>query len=110
MNRKLMAGIGLAVAVTFAAPLAAQSTEPVLLAQAKAAEMVDGEIRKIDKESGKLTIKHGEIKNLSMPPMTMVFRVKDAAMLDQVKAGDKIKFSADKIGGQYTVTGFEKAP
>lgn len=66
--------------------------------------LVDGEVRKVDKESGKVTIKHGEIKNLDMPPMTMVFRVKEPTMLDQLKAGDVIRFSVDKIGGQYTVT------
>ena len=52
-------------------------------------------------------LKHGDIKNLDMPGMTMVFRVKDATMLDQVKEVDKIKFTADKIGGQFTVTGIE---
>lgn len=71
--------------------------------------MADGEVRKIDKEAGKVTIKHGEIKSLEMPPMTMVFRVKEQAMLDQIQPGDKIKFTAEKIGGQYTVTGFEPA-
>ena len=73
-----------------------------------AAPMTEGEVRKIDKEQGKITLKHGEIKNLDMPGMTMVFRVKEAALLDQVKEGDKIKFTADKIGGQFTVTGIEK--
>jgi Cu(I)/Ag(I) efflux system periplasmic protein CusF len=72
-------------------------------------EMTEGEIKKIDKESGKVTIKHGEIKNLDMPPMTMVFRMKDAAMLDKVKAGDKINFSAEKLNGNYTVTEVEIA-
>ena len=71
--------------------------------------MTDGEIKKVDKVNSKITIKHGEIKNLDMPPMTMVFRVKDAAMLDQVKAGDKITFVADKIGGNITVTKIEAA-
>ena len=66
--------------------------------------MSEGEVRKIDKEAGKLTIKHGELKNLKMPGMTMVFRVKDAAMLDQVKVGDKIHFVADKSGSQFVVT------
>ena len=75
---------------------------------ASAAPMTEGEVRKIDKEQGKITLKHGEIKNLDMPGMTMVFRVKEAALLDQVKEGDKIKFTADKIGGQFTVTGIEK--
>lgn len=70
--------------------------------------LADGEVRKIEKERGRITLRHGEIKNLDMPPMTMVFRVKDPAMLDQVKEGDKIGFTAEKIGGQYTVTGIEK--
>ena len=69
--------------------------------------MADGEVRKIDKDAGKMTIKHGELKNLDMPAMTMVFRVKDPAMLDRLQPGDKIKFSAEKIGGQFTVTEFE---
>ena len=83
---------------------------PATIAQvsASAAPMTEGEVRKIDKEQGKITLKHGEIKNLDMPGMTMVFRVKEAALLDQVKEGDKIKFTADKIGGQFTVTGIEK--
>lgn len=73
-----------------------------------AAPMTDGEIKKINKDTGKITIKHGEIKNLDMPAMTMVFKVKDPATLDQLKAGDKIKFTADKINGALTVTEFEK--
>lgn len=84
------------LAATLALPAAAQ------------APMADGEVRKIEKERGRITLRHGEIKNLDMPPMTMVFRVKDPAMLDQVKEGDKIGFTAEKIGGQYTVTGIEK--
>ena len=72
-----------------------------------ASTMADGEVRKIDKDAGKMTIKHGELKNLDMPAMTMVFRVKDPAMLERLQPGDKIKFSAEKIGGQFTVTEFE---
>ena len=72
-------------------------------------EMTDGEVKKVDKDAGKVTIKHGEIKNLEMPPMTMVFRVKDGAMLEQLKVGDKIKFEAEKIGGAYTVKKLEVA-
>jgi Cu/Ag efflux protein CusF len=68
-----------------------------------ATSVSEGEVRKIDKENSKITIRHGELKNLGMPPMTMVFRVKDAAMLEQVKVGDKIKFVADKVGAQFTV-------
>ncbi|MEY2872882.1 MAG: hypothetical protein RLZZ373_253 [Pseudomonadota bacterium] len=68
------------------------------------AQSTDAEVLKIDKPQQKITLKHGEIKNLDMPPMTMVFRVQDAGMLDAVKVGDKVKFDADKVGGQYTVT------
>ena len=72
------------------------------------AEVSHGEIRKVDKGAGKVTIKHGPLKNLDMPAMTMVFQVKDPAMLDQVKAGDKINFVADKVDGAYTVMQFER--
>jgi Cu(I)/Ag(I) efflux system protein CusF len=66
--------------------------------------LTKGEVRKVDKEAGKVTIKHGPLENLGMPAMTMVYRVKDPAMLDRLKAGDKIDFAADKINGAYTVT------
>jgi Cu(I)/Ag(I) efflux system protein CusF len=69
-----------------------------------AVEMSHGEVKSIDKDGGKLTIKHGELKNLGMPGMTMVFRVKDPAMLGQVNAGDKIDFMAEKVNGALTVT------
>lgn len=66
--------------------------------------MSEGEIKKVDKEAGKLTIKHGELKNVGMPAMTMAFKVKDASMLDKVKEGDKVHFVVEKIGGVFTVT------
>ena len=66
--------------------------------------MTDGEIRKIDKDTKKITIEHGEIKNLDMPGMTMLFQVKDAAMLDMLKPGDMVKFRAEKAGGGIVVT------
>lgn len=72
-----------------------------------AADMTDGEVRKVDKEAARLTLRHGEIKNLDMPPMTMVFQVKDAALLDKVKTGDKVKFRAEKSAGSYVVTAIE---
>ena len=84
------------------------SSDPKGDATAKAA-MTDGEVRKIDKDGGKLTIKHGEIKNLDMPAMTMVFRVKDPALLDTLKDGDKIKFNAERVGTAYMVTKIEVA-
>ena len=75
-----------------------------------AAAMSDGEVRKIDKETGKITIKHGPIKNLDMPPMTMVFQARDPALLVRVKAGDKVRFTADKLNGAYTVLSLEPVP
>ena len=68
-----------------------------------AGDMTEAEVRKVDKEAGKVTLKHGEIRNLDMPPMTMVFTVKDKAMLDKLQAGDKVVFKADKADGQYRV-------
>ena len=73
------------------------------------ADMADGEVRKVDKESKKITLKHGFIKNLDMPGMTMVFQVKDAAMLDSVKTGDKIKFKAEQAGSAIVVTEIQQA-
>lgn len=67
-------------------------------------DMTDGEVRKIDKENKKITLKHGEIRNLQMPGMTMVFQVKDSATLDNVKQGDKVRFKADKVNGAMVVT------
>lgn len=71
--------------------------------------LTPGEVKKIDKEASKITIKHGPLTNLGMPAMTMVFRIKDAAMLDQVKVGDKINFYAEKLDGGITVTRLEAA-
>ena len=93
------------IAVLVAAFLAA----PAALADEKAGPMADGEIRKVDKDAKKITIKHGPLHKLDMPPMTMVFRVSDPALLDKVKAGDKVKFDADKVRGAYVVTRIEPA-
>lgn len=67
-------------------------------------DMVKGEVVKVDKAAGKVTIKHGPIKKLDMDSMTMVFRVADQTMLDKVKAGDRIEFEADRVNGAITVT------
>jgi Cu/Ag efflux protein CusF len=73
------------------------------------APMVNGQVTKIDESAGKITLKHGPIKKLDMNEgMTMVFRVQDPAMLKQVKVGDKVRFDADRINGQFTVTKIEK--
>jgi Cu(I)/Ag(I) efflux system protein CusF len=69
-----------------------------------AAPFTDGEVKKVDKEGGKITIKHGPLINLGMPGMTMMFPVADPTLLDRVKEGDKIKFRAENVGGTLTVT------
>jgi Cu/Ag efflux protein CusF len=66
-------------------------------------DMTDGEVRKIDRDSGKLTLKHAEIKNLDMPGMTMVFQVKDKTLLDSLQPGDKVKFKAVNEAGKFIV-------
>jgi Cu(I)/Ag(I) efflux system protein CusF len=78
-------------------------------AAAFAADMTDGEVRKIDKENQKITLKHGEIKNLGMPGMTMVFKVQDAAVLNQLQPGDKVRFNAERVNGAIVVTHIETA-
>ena len=78
----------------------------VALAQAVPA---DGQVVKVDESAGKLTLKHGPIKNLDMDAMTMVFRVKDPGMLKTVKVGDSVKFEAERVDGAITVTKIQKA-
>lgn len=96
----------LSVSTSFAQPTPSPTTAPVV---ASPADMSDGEVRKIDKDAKKITIKHGEIKNLDMPGMTMVFQVKDAALLETVKVGDKVRFVAEKSGGALVVTAIQPA-
>jgi len=72
------------------------------------AQPVDGEVKKIDADAGKITLKHGEIKNLDLPAMQMAFRVANPAWLKSVQVGDKVTFSAEKVGGQFTITTLEK--
>ncbi len=71
------------------------------------AQTVDGEVIRIDPDAGKVTLKHGEIKNLDIPAMQMSFRVSDPNWLKTLQVHDKVRFSADKIGGQFTVTAIE---
>ena len=87
----------LLTALLLAASSAAMATLP----------LADGEVRRIDPGTNKITIRHGLIKNLDMPPMTMVFQVKDPALLEKVKAGDKVKFRAQNSGGTMVVTDIE---
>jgi Cu/Ag efflux protein CusF len=71
-------------------------------------ELVSGEVRRIDREQKKITLRHGEIKNLEMPAMSMVFNVRDAALLDKLAVGDKVRFRAEKVDGAFYVTAIEK--
>jgi len=70
----------------------------------------EAEVRKVDTSAGKITLKHGEIQNLEMPPMTMVFQARDPALLANVKAGDKVRVTIDKVNGVYTVMSLQPAP
>lgn len=95
--RKTLSLLLLAATAWFAAgPALAQSTV--------------GEVRKVDKAQGKITLQHGPIESLKMPPMTMAYRVQNAAWLDQVKEGDKVRFDADKVNGQYVITALKPGP
>lgn len=97
MKTRVIAGLLLATAIaspTFASDL----------------PQADAEVRRINAAGQEITLRHGDIKNLDMPPMTMVFKVKDAALLQKVKPGDKVKFTADKVNGAYTVMSLEPAP
>ena len=97
----LAAGISPALAAD--APAKAEAKAPA------AAALSAGEVRKVDREAKKLTIKHGPIENLKMPPMTMVFRVKDRAMLDGLAPGTAVRFRAEEADGGYVVTRLQKA-
>ena len=93
----------------FVAPAYAQQSQGGHDSHHPSAALSDGEVRKVDKDAKKITIKHGPLSNLDMPAMTMVFQVADPAMLEQVKAGDKVKFEAEKVGGGYRITRIARA-
>jgi Cu(I)/Ag(I) efflux system protein CusF len=88
-----------------AAALCAALAAPAALAQPVPA---DGQVTKVDAAAGRITLKHGPIKNLDMDAMTMVFRVKDPAMLQAVTAGDRVRFEAERVDGAITITKMEK--
>ena len=71
------------------------------------ASMSEGEVRKVDSAAGKLTLRHGALQNVDMPAMTMVFRVRDPSWLQQVRVGDKVRFVAERVDGNLTVTALE---
>lgn len=74
------------------------------------APTVAGEVVKIDEKTGRITLKHGEIKHLDMPAMTMAFKARSPDLLQGLKAGDRVRFVAEKVDGQFTVTQILKAP
>ena len=116
--KPLLVALALAASAPFAISAHAQAMDhskmsgmnmPGMKMDGVPALMTEGEVRRIDKEAKKITLKHGDIKNLDMPGMTMVFLVKDAALLDKVKAGDKVTFTAEKADGAIVVTAIEAA-
>ena len=107
MIKHLAVSLAAALAVTVAHADDAHHKKSASGATQASSAMSEGEVRKVDRDAKKITIKHGPLKNLDMPAMTMVFQVKDPAMLDQVKAGDRINFAADKVNGAYTVMQLE---
>lgn len=96
----------LLIAAASSAALALATVPPAFTAQH---DLVDGQVTKIDEPAEKITLRHGPIKSLDMDSMTMVFRVKDKTMLKAVKVGDKVKFRAERVNGQLTVTQMQKA-
>jgi len=108
---KKFAPVFCGLALLAAAPTFAVGTEAVNAPSAATAteKMSHGEVKKVDASAGKLTIKHGPLENLGMGAMTMVFRVKDPAMLQQVAVGDKIDFVAENVNGALTVTKLQKS-
>ena len=99
MRNQALIGAALALCLAAGSPALAQSNE-----------FVNGEVTNIDVSAGKITIKHGPLKQFGMDTgMTMVFRAGDSAMLNAVKAGDHVRFVPDRVNGQFTVTKIEKA-
>lgn len=90
-------------------PARAQASQGAAAPAEATKELADGEVRRIDKAQGKVNLRHGEIKSLDMPPMSMWFVLKDPAWADGLKVGDKVRFVAEKVGTQYTITQIEPA-
>ncbi len=118
--KKAALGAALLALLTMLAPLATAQTAPghdhahtpAAPATPAAGELpwVEAEIRRIDTAAGKISLRHGEIRNLDMPPMTMVFQVHDPASLATLSVGDKVRFTADRRLGAYTVLQIQKRP
>ncbi len=98
------------VLLTAAAGVVAAALGGAALVFAQGAGSASGEVMKVDKAAGRIEIRHGEIKALDMPPMRMVFRVREPRLLEGLAVGDKVRFTAEKVEGQFTVTAISKAP
>ena len=107
--KHLITAASIAMAGVFSPTVAATTHTSAEAHGPQHSALTEGEIRKVDKDARKLTIRHGPITTLDMPAMTMVFQVEDPAALDRLKAGDKIRFKADKVGGAYVATAIEPA-
>ena len=107
----LAAASGLAVAQHSGhSPAASPSAAPPAAAAPGALPWAEAEVRRVDAGAGAVTLRHGDIRNLDMPPMTMVFKARNPAILNGIKAGDKVRFTADQINGTYTVLSIEPRP
>lgn len=114
MNRRRLIGAGL-LAACLLSPASRASDEHAAhhakpAASAAAAEWTAGEVRKIDRDTARLTLRHAEIKSLDMPPMTMVFQVRDKAMLDTLQVGSRLQFRVQSDGGKLVITELKPQP
>ena len=109
---KLPTLISLLAVLLFALPGARAQEEHAhhdMAASAAPAAMSTGEVVKVDKEAGKITLRHGPLENLGMPGMTMAFRVAESGMLEQVQPGDQVRFVAGRAGGALTIMTLQMA-
>ena len=106
MKRYLLL-VNLLAALAVAAPLYAETVTPPA---AQDPIMSDGVVRKIDAVNARITLKHGPIRNLDMPAMSMVFRVQPPQLLSGLKTGDTVRFHVEQINGAYVVTAIQPAP
>ena len=109
-HKTLIAALCIAILTPLVALADDAHHNPAAASAASASDLIDGEVRKVDLEAGKVTLKHADIKSLDMPAMTMVFVVKDRSVLEKLKTGDKIRFKAINDGGKFTVTEVQPAP
>ena len=102
-------GSGHALAQASADPSALHGTAAAAVGADGSQELSEGEVTRWDARSGKITLRHGELKNLGMPPMTMVFTLRDPAQAGPIKVGDKLRFRAEQVNGAFIVTRVEPA-